>query len=170
VVDQSFNKGIQLTEAEKAAALEDIKRAPEVMQPFLRRSVSDPVGFKRGILEAMPRMLFALLPIFAAIVALFYRGRKYPEHLYFAIHLHAFVFLALAFNELLKFTQLPLLIAIVGLPVTLAIPIYSTFAFRRAYGGTLAATLGKEVGIGVLYLAVSFLALITTVYAVSRWG
>ena len=170
VVDQSFNKGVALTQAEKAAALEDIARAPTVMQPFLRRSVTDPAGFKRGILEAMPRMLFALLPVFAAIVALFYRGRKYPEHLYFAIHLHAFVFLALGFNELLKFTQVPVLIAIVTVPVLLSIPVYSTIAFRRAYGGSLAATLGKELGIGVLYWAVSFVALIMTVYVVSRWG
>jgi hypothetical protein len=169
-VDESLNKGVELSEAEKAAALEDIKRAPDFMQPFLRRSVSDPEGFKRGILQAMPRMLFALLPVFAAIVALFYRGRKYPEHLYFAIHLHAFVFLALAFNALLKFTQTPWVIAVVALPVLLSIPVYSTVAFRRAYGGTLIATLGKELAIGVLYCAVSFVALILTVYVVSRWG
>ena len=36
-----------------------------LMQPFLRRAVEDPGGFKRGLLETMPRMLFALLPVFA---------------------------------------------------------------------------------------------------------
>ena len=169
-VNQSFNQGQELTEAQRAEALADIERAPEVMQPFLRRSVTDPAGFKRGILQAMPRMLFALLPVFAAIVALFYRGRKYPEHLYFAIHLHAFVFLALAINELLKFTQMPVLIAVVASFVLLSIPVYATVAFRRAYGGSLMMTLTKEAGIGVLYLATTFIGLITTVYIVSRWG
>jgi hypothetical protein len=170
VVNQSFAQGQQLTDAQRAEALEDIQRAPAVMQPFLRRSVTDPAGFKRGVLQAMPRMLFALLPVFAAIVALFYRGRKYPEHLYFAIHVHAFVFLALAFTELLKFTQMPVLVALVAVPVLLSIPVYATLAFRRTYGGSLMMTLTKEAGIGVLYLATTFMALIATVYIVSRWG
>ena len=84
------------------------------MQPMLRRAVEDPGGFKRGLLQTMPRMLFVLLPIFAGIVALFYHGRKYPEHLYFAIHLHAFIFLALAVTELLKFTRKPVIAAVGG--------------------------------------------------------
>ena len=83
------------TGAKHDQALRDIAKAPAVFRPFLRRLVLDPAGFKRGLVEAMPRVLFALVPVFAAIVALFYRGRKYPEHLYFAIHFHSFVFLAL---------------------------------------------------------------------------
>ena len=108
--------------------------------------------------------------MFAAIVALFYRGRKYPEHLYYAIHLHAFIFLALAISELMKFTQVPLLVALVAVPVMLSIPVYATLAFRRAYGGSLVMTLTKEAAIGVLYGATAFIAMIITVYMVSRWG
>lgn len=127
-----------LTPAEREAALKDIERAPALMQPFLRRAVADPIGFKRGILETMPRMLFVLLPLFAGIVALFYRGRRYPEHLYFAIHLHAFIFLALATTELAKFTRIPLLAGVASFAAVLWIPIYATLAFRRVYGGSLA--------------------------------
>lgn len=156
-----------LTPADKEAALKDIERAPTVMQPFLRRAVSDPGGFKRGLLETMPRMLFALLPIFAGIVALFYRGRKYPEHLYFAIHLHAFIFLALAVSELLKFTKLPVVVAIGSLIAVCWIPIYATIAFRRVYGGSLARTLVKEVGIGALYAVTAAVGFVITIYWVS---
>src|SRR3954471_7279095 len=99
-----------LTPAERDSALAAITRAPAAMQPFLRRAVVDPTGFKRGILENTPRMLFILLPVFAGIIALFYRHRKYPEHLYFAVHLYAFIFLALAAMELTKFTQVPALV------------------------------------------------------------
>lgn len=90
-------------------------------------------------------MLFVLLPIFAGILALFYRGRKYPEHLYFAIHLHAFIFLALSVSELLKFTQSAPLVGGVSLVVSIWSPIYATLAFRRAYGGSLARTVVKEL-------------------------
>ena len=104
------------------------------MRPFLRKAVADPTGFKRGILENMPRMLFALLPVFAAIVALFYRRRKFPEHLYFAIHLHAFIFLSLSVVGLARFTRVPALVGTVAFVSLLWIPIYATLAFRRVYG------------------------------------
>jgi hypothetical protein len=159
-----------LSLAEKQGALEDIKRAPAFMQPFLRRGIEDPGGIKRGILETMPRMLFALLPIFAGIVALFYRGRKYPEHLYFAIHLHAFIFLALAVAALAKFTRSPILVAVAGLIVMIWIPIYATLAIRRLYNGSLIRTLVKESGIGAIYAVVAGIGFLILIYWVSIAG
>jgi hypothetical protein len=160
-------EGEALTPAERDAALEDIARAPAVMRPFLRRAVEDPGGFRRGVLQTMPRMLFVLLPIFAGIVALFYRGRKYPEHLYFAIHLHAFIFLALALSELMKFTQLPALVVVASTIAVIWIPIYATLAFRRVYGGSLGRTLMKEMAIGAIYVVTTVVAFIVMIYWVS---
>src|SRR5204863_7687963 len=105
--DPLSGKNESLTAEEKAAALKDVERAPAFLRPFVRRAIEDPAGLKRGIFETMPRMLFVLLPVFAAIVAIFYRGRKYPEHLYFAIHLQAFIFVVLAAAALLKLTRPP---------------------------------------------------------------
>ncbi|MFL5463605.1 MAG: DUF3667 domain-containing protein [Gemmatimonadaceae bacterium] len=156
-----------LTTAERDSALAAIAHAPGVMQPVLRRAVEDPRGFKRRIAETMPRMLFALLPIFAAILALFYRGRKYPEHLYFAIHLHAFIFLALGVTAALKFTQSAVLVAVSSALALIWIPIYATLAFRRVYGGGLGRTLMKEVAIGVIYGITSVIAFIVMIYWVS---
>lgn len=156
-----------LTPAERQAALADIERAPPVMRPFLRRAVQDPAGFKRGILENMPRMLFVLLPLFAGIIALFYRRRKYPEHLYFALHLYAFIFLALALTELVKFTRIPLLAAITSALCVISIPTYATLAFRRVYGGSVGLTILKELAIGVIYAAVSTVAFVIMIYWVS---
>jgi hypothetical protein len=170
-VAEATDKAIEgqqgLTGEQKAAALADIARAPKVLQPVLRRGVEDPKGLKRGLLETMPRTLFALLPVFAGIVALFYRGRKYPEHLYFAIHLHAFIFLALAMTELLKFTHIAAIAAAGGLAGGIWVPVYATLAFRRVYGGSLARTIGKEIGIGAIYLVVTGVALTLMVYWVS---
>ncbi|MGQ0650255.1 MAG: hypothetical protein ACT4P7_22165, partial [Gemmatimonadaceae bacterium] len=156
-----------LTAAKKEAALEDLAQAPAVLQPFLRRAIEDPGGFQRGLIEAMPRMLFALLPVFAAIAALFYRGRKYPEHLYFAIHLHAFIFLALAVSGLSRFTGSPLLTGLVGGVALASIPVYATVAFRRVYGGSRARTLLKEGAIAVIYGLTSLVAFVGVVYWVS---
>jgi hypothetical protein len=159
-----------LSVAEKEAAIKDIAKAPALLRPLLRRSIEDPTGYKRGLIEMMPRMLFALLPIFAAIVAMLYRGRKYPEHLYFAIHLHAFLFLALLLSGLAKFTQLPVVVGLVGFAVLLWIPVYSTLAFRRVYGGSIVGTLAKEATIAVLYGIVSLIGLLVVVYWVSLTG
>lgn len=156
-----------LPDSVKKKALEDIAHAPKVMQPFLRRAVEDPSGFRRGLLEAMPRMLFALLPVFAVLVSMFYRGRKYPEHFYFALHLHAFVFLAFAASAASRFTRVAPISIAVGIASFLWMAIYATLSFRRVYGGSLVATLAKEVGIGVLYGVVSLVGFIVTIYLVS---
>ena len=166
-VSGSLEKPGMITSAEKDSALKDIAKAPAVMQPLLRRAVSDPVGFKRGLLQTMPRMLFVLLPIFAGIVALFYHGRKYPEHLYFAIHLHAFMFLALAAAAVTKFTQIPVVVAVASLIATCWIPVYATLAFRRVYGGSIARTLIKEAGIAVIYAVAAAVGFIVLIYWVS---
>src|SRR6266550_3045694 len=164
---QAIESHQALTAEERETALRDIARAPKVIQPLLRRGVEDPGGLRRGLIETMPKMLFALLPVFAGIVALFYRGRKYPEHLYFAIHLHAFVFLALAVTELLKFTQVTA-VAAVGSGVALIwIPVYATLAFRRVYGGSWGKTIAKELGIGAIYAIVSGVAFLVMIYWVS---
>jgi hypothetical protein len=165
--NDALGRGQLITEAERQAALKDIDRAPKLMQPFLRRVVADPNGFKRGLLETMPKMLFVLLPVFAAIVALFYRAHKYPEHLYFAIHLHAFIFIALGLALLAKFPgSVPLAIA-AAVACMIWIPVYATLAFMRVYGESLVSTLIKGIAIGALYAVVSVAALIVTLYWVS---
>jgi hypothetical protein len=159
-----------LTADQKKDALADIAKAPPIFQPLLRRAVLDPKGFKKGIFDAIPRMLFALLPMFAAIIAMFYHKRKYPEHLYFAIHLHAFVFLALALVQLAKFTHSSVVTSFFGIAAAIWVPVYATLAFRRTYGGSVVRTLAKEVGIGTIYGTVSLIAFLITIYVVSLYG
>ena len=165
--NEALETGVALSAKEREEALKDIERAPPLMQPFLRRAIADPAGFRRGMLEMMPKMLFALLPLFAGILALFYRGRKYPEHLYFAIHLHAFIFLALTASELVKFTRVPVLVVIASFLAAVSIPIYGTLSLRRVYGGSVAATLIKEVGIALIYAIAAGIGLMVVIFWVS---
>jgi Protein of unknown function (DUF3667) len=162
-----LSSGEALNPAEKDSALKDIAKAPPVMQALLRRAVEDPAGFKRRIIETTPKMLFVLLPVFAGIVSLFYWRRKYPEHLYFAVHLHAFIFMALTVTELIKFTQVPVLVALATGVAVVWIPLYATLAFRRVYGGSIVRTLVKESGIAAIYLVAWITAFVLMLYWVS---
>ena len=76
-------------------------------------------------------VLFVLLPAFAAGLALLLRDRgfSYTEHLVFALHLHAFRFLAITF----------IMLGVEWAPwmalLPLVMPAYAALAFRRVYGG-----------------------------------
>jgi hypothetical protein len=156
-----------LTAAQREQLLGEIEEAPSLMRPLLRSAMDDPDGLRRRVFETMPRIFFVLLPIFAVIVSMFYRGRRYPEHLYFAIHLHAFAFLALGLAELAKYTGAALLVGTIGVIALLWIPVYGTIALRAVYGGTVPMTLGKVVGIGAIYVVLAFIAFVATLFWIS---
>ncbi|HEX4681970.1 MAG TPA: DUF3667 domain-containing protein [Gemmatimonadaceae bacterium] len=137
------------------SARKQLVRAPRWVKPILERSIEDPQGLKHNILENMPRVLFALLPVFALILDVFYRRYRYPAHLYFSIHFHTLVFLLLALSEAAKFTHLPPVAKTTAAIVQLAIPVYFVAALRGMYGGSILRTLAKGFGIAVLYVAVS---------------
>ena len=50
--------------------------------------------FSEHLLHRLPYAVFVLMPVFAALCALVYRGRRqtYGMHLLFTVHLHAFIF------------------------------------------------------------------------------
>lgn len=153
-----------LTPAERDSALADIAHAPRVLRPILTRALTDRAGFKRSLLETMPRVLFALVPVFAGILALVYRRRKYPEHLYFALHLHAFIFVALTVLALARFANSALLSGVVGPAVAVWMLYYSNAAKRRVYGGGVVATVGKGAVIVTLYAIAGILGLLVAVF------
>jgi Protein of unknown function (DUF3667) len=109
---------------------------PWLCKRLQRRLDLDPKGMKLQAMELSERAIsnvgvgmFFMLPIFALGLKIVYWGRRmrYTEHLVFALHVHAFWFLALA----LFFTNLTWLSAIAAA----AIPIYTLMAMKRVYGG-----------------------------------
>ena len=159
----AIEAGTAITPAERQEAIRDIAKAPWIMRPMLTKAIDDPNAMKAGIYRWFPRVLFALLPVYAAILALFYRRRNYPEHLYFAIHLHAFVFVALAMSNLVKFTRLTAVAIGAGVAAGLWIVSYSVMALRRVYGGSVGGTVAKGLGIMALYALIVVPALIGVV-------
>jgi hypothetical protein len=86
----------------------------------------------------MPRMNFALVPLFAWLVSLVRRGsgRRYPQHLLFALHAHAAWFGVRAIAA--AFTLVPPVVigeALNNLSVFYGM-VYLVIAFRVAYGVT----------------------------------
>jgi len=83
------DKAAGLTAEERAQIASMIDKSPSLLQPLMRRVSSDAKAFQNEMFASLPKALFALLPVFAGILTLFYRKRRFAEHLYFALHLHA---------------------------------------------------------------------------------
>jgi hypothetical protein len=141
---------------ERKRIMEQLADAPAIVRPVIAAAVKDPQAFRQRLFETMPRVFFAMLPLFAAIVALFYRRRPFPTHLTFATHLHAFAFLALTAAEAMKFTRVLGLAAFVGAVATIAVATYALLASRRVYEESWPRTLMKSAGISFLYVLSSF--------------
>ena len=95
--------------------------------------------------------MFVLLPVFAAIVAAFFHRRHFVEHVYFALHVHAFTFLLMAVNSTVALAHVRWLSVPLGIAVLIWVPLYVHFAFKRVYGASHLLTIVKETGIAVLY-------------------
>jgi Protein of unknown function (DUF3667) len=158
-----------LTAEERAEILQQLNTAPTYIRPLLRQALENPKQLQANVIEAMPKALFGLLPVFALILSAFYRRRRFADHLYFAIHLHAFIFIALMVTDLVKFTHSVPLSLGASIVALLWVPIYAHLSLRRVYGGSRGATLLKELGIGALYGAASVPAMVAAVaWAASR--
>lgn len=144
-----------LTGAERDSAIADIADAPAILRPMLLKAVDDPANFKNAVTKAMPNVFLALIPVLAVILSLFYRRRHYPEHLFFAIHLATFVFLARAAGNLALFTHSLPIAALVQIAMLVWIVAYGVIALRRVYGGTVPLTALKALGVAALYAAVA---------------
>ena len=123
-----------------------------VCKRIQRRIDIDPKTFTREMLALGERFvgnvggaMFVLLPSFALWLRLAYwnRGLRYTEHLVFALHIHAFWFLALV----LAMSNVPWLVGI----TFVAVPWYTLAAMRRVYGGRRWPRLLRAALISVLY-------------------
>lgn len=143
-----------LTPEEQRTALGFVETQPWILRPMLRALAADYPTLKRRATETMPRTFFLLLPALAGILALFYRGRPFPDHLYFALHLQSFVFLVGCAFLIAQYTRSIGVIGTVQGAVALAILFYMVVAQRRVYGGGWLRHAWKALAIGVIYLSV----------------
>jgi hypothetical protein len=119
--------------------------------------------------EWAPRVMFLLVPLSAWLVQLVTRtsGRTYPQHLYFALHVHAGFFAVLTVTTLLDLLNVKSLSNALFFFQLLFLFVYTLIGFRTAYGGRWRLALARTSGVLFIYTVVIFIAtlLMTTLIA-----
>ena len=129
------------------------KEAMKVISNLVR----SPDGFSAQVLKYTSWAFFLMLPLFALLLALFYRKQKYHfiRHLIFSIHLHSFLFIILSLIVAVKviFTGAWTNFTFLLLPVIL---IYYMIASIKFYHGRWLKTIFKSLSLWMLYGLLSF--------------
>ena len=140
-----------LTPEQREQVHASVARAPGWLRPALQAYVAEPQRVVEAFRRNLPRLLFALVPVFAAIVAVFYRRRPFPQHVIFALHIHAALFLTFALARLTHLTGLVLLAALAQGAAAVFMAAYAARAFRHVYRASWAGVLVKGIAIAVVY-------------------
>jgi len=109
-----------------------------------------------------PRVMFLLVPVFGAFVMLSRRrsGYNYPQHLYFALHVHSVWFFAFTVGSLARLVHVPYAQNTIAVLMVLYAGGYLWLAFRRAYATTFLGALWRTLMIGVAYWLVTIATLL----------
>ncbi len=101
--------------------------------------------FKAHFLAKAPYAMFFMLPVFAAVLALAYRGRRmrFGEHLVFCMHLMSFWFLLSALADLLP--------DFFGMPLFIVGAVYGVKALHVVHGGRWAWTILRALVVALVY-------------------
>ncbi len=156
-VDRDFN--LDLTDA-NLPWTKDLKRRLEHFNKLNRQEKSEQVFL--GVVRYGPYAMFVLMPAFALLqlLAYFGRGRRYPdrptryaEHLVFAAHTHAFLFLV---------GVLALSIPVTSVRVALAVwcVLYGFWATKKVYRGRWIGLLLRGYVVGVAYITLFALVIV----------
>jgi hypothetical protein len=129
------------------------KHAPWQRYLALKSIAANKIGAAEFLMRAwdnLPKILFVLVPVFALLLKLLYirSKRLYIEHLIFALHSHAFVFVGLILMELIQTTWFILPMCL------LVLPYYFFRAMRVVYRQSFWKTLLKFCLLGGVYFFV----------------
>jgi hypothetical protein len=153
--------------------------APEVRENLVVRAIGAARAWTlfthQAVLEdiianAVPRAAFLLMPLFAVLTFLVWRGSGagFGAHLTFAMDVHAACFAALVVPALLQ----PLHSAVVGVLGSVGVLVYTTWyviaAGRRALGGTAREVNVRMTLVGALYAPVALAVTLVLALAAVR--
>ncbi|AKU23679.1 hypothetical protein ACZ75_21735 [Massilia sp. NR 4-1] len=113
-----------------------------------------------GFYKYAPYAVFLMMPLFAFYLKVLYigSGRRYGEHLLFALHTNAFAFIVFGILTLVSqdFVRFVLFCWLTG---------YLPWAMRRVYGGSRRATLLRWSGLMLLHLISLSIAIMVAMMA-----
>jgi hypothetical protein len=109
-----------------------------------------------AVTSNIPRMMFVLVPMFAALMSLVFRGRgmRYPQHLAFALHVHAFLFLALILTLMPRIVKNGVVDAIAVLTSFALIASHLVLAVRRVYEVSTGGAIARSALVGGAYFVI----------------
>jgi hypothetical protein len=121
---------------------------------------NDGYNFSQDWNTQVPRTLFVLMPVFALLLAVAYRSRRrsYATHLVVALHLHAFVFIALAIGVAARWLPNRIGNKFVTPLIALWLIAYVPLALRRVYGGRVWPVLLRTGALVVEYAILAVVA------------
>jgi hypothetical protein len=154
-ISVTSSRGSILTDDDRANIEKDLETTQWWLRPMLKSLTRDPEGFRARLFEIMPRVFFAMLPVFAAVVAVFYRNRRFPVALVFSVHLHAFAFLILTIPEAAKMLKSTPVEAVAAAIAVIGFVVYALMSLRAVFGGGWPITIVKALSIGAVYLIAS---------------
>lgn len=142
-----------------------------VLGPVAELSENDPDRLNRIFTDRLAKSIILLVPVFAALLSVLYRRRRYVAHLVFSLHLHSFAFLALLIGLLVDLGMRAGEGDGLGNGLSvLVIAVYSFLGLRRVYSEGRLLTLAKMaaplIGYLVALIATMILTLALTVVTV----
>jgi hypothetical protein len=115
--------------------------------------------------------MFVLMPVFGALVMLVCRrsGRTYPQHLYFAMHVHSIAFFAATILVAAKAADVPYVSPAIAAIVFVAAAGHFLRALHRAYDLTTRGTLWRALVLGTLYPAI-LVGAVLAIWLMTAWN
>jgi hypothetical protein len=153
----------EATETESSAEEEEPSLAEGLFEPLAKIMEEDPDHLNRVFTQWLAKSIILLVPVFAGLLRLLYRKRRYIAHLVFSLHLHSFAFLALLIGVSV---DAPLGYTSGNGPgnnlSSIVIAVYSFLALRRVYGRGRLGTVATMVVLLLCYLVALIATMILT--------
>lgn len=158
---------VEFSEEEGAEDAAEVSEEPSflerVLGPVAEMAEDSPDRLNRIFTDRLAKSVILLVPVFAVLLFVLYRRRRYIAHLVFSLHLQSFAFMALVVGLLIDL--------VVGAPeetrpgnglAVLVITVYSFLALRRVYGQGRFLTVVKMVVLLLGYLVALIVTMIFT--------
>lgn len=132
---------------------------------FMNKPIDEQIhALATGFFAWVPYAMFCLMPLFALYLKLLYlgSGRRYGEHLLFALHTNAFAFCMFGLTIVAAYLNLDVVVFLLGVWLVAYLPL----AMRRVYGGSRWATAARWMVL-VFAHVVSLFAAILTAFALA---
>jgi hypothetical protein len=152
-------------------------RTPTNFETWLKQKVEEKIGkhgskgrfFLRALMENLPYMMFACIPLFAFVLKILYFFRRglYIDHLIYALHIHSFAYVAtlVIWGVALGLSHFAPALKPFALAVLISTAVIQIFlSIRKVYRQGWITTIFKFFAGGFVYFFVLLLALAATTF------